>query len=139
MFEQNSDLNQFLFFGTGQGSRSGFWSNIDDFLELYWKNKNENRKSSSNKFLGIPKAVQNRSKHSLKVPELGATLAWSYRNFRKFQDLDQILKISIFSSNIFRFSGIFSEIDFWPKKWENNFDHDFFFRNWKKSWNIVSM
>ena len=75
MFDQNPDLDQFLFFDTGQASRSGFWSNIDDFLELYRKNKNENRKSCSNKLLGIPKAVQNRSKHSLKVPEVGAPLA----------------------------------------------------------------
>ena len=115
MFEQNSDLNQFLFFGTGQPSRSGFWSNIDDFLELYRKNKTENRKSCSNKLLGIPKAVQNRSEHSLKVPELGATLAWSCRNFRKFQDLDQILKISMFFNQNFRFSGNLHEKYFWPK------------------------
>ena len=72
MFDQNPDLDQFLFFGTGQASRSGFWSNIDDFLELYWKNKNENRKSGSKKFLEIPKAVPNRSKHTLKVPVLSA-------------------------------------------------------------------
>ena len=60
MFDQNPDLDQFLFFGTGQASRYGFLSNIDDFLKLYRKNKNENRKSGFNKFLGIPKAVQNR-------------------------------------------------------------------------------
>ena len=105
MFDQNPDLEPWPVPKNKNWFKSEFCSNIDYFLELYWKNKYENRKSSLNKFLGIPKAVQNRSKQSLKVPELGATLAWSCWIFRKFQDLDQILKISMFFNQNFRFSG----------------------------------
>ena len=75
MFEQNPDVGQHFVLCHQSASRSGFRSNIDDFLELHRKNKNENRKSGSSKCLGIPKAIQNRSKHSQKVPELDAPLA----------------------------------------------------------------
>ena len=110
--------------------RSGF--QIWILVEHWWlsralpKNKIENRKSGSNKFLGIPKAVQNRSKHSLRVPELSAPLTWSYRNFQNFQDLDKLLKIFTFFRQIFWFSGKSSKKYFWPKK-----KIGFFFWPWK--------
>ena len=57
MFDKNLDLEAWPVPKNKNWSKSGFWSNIDDFLELYWKNKNENRKSDPNKFLEIPKAA----------------------------------------------------------------------------------
>ena len=114
MFDQNPDLDQFLFFGTGQASRSGFWPNIDDFLELYRTKKIENRKSGSNKFLGIPKAIQNRSKHSLRVPELRAPSTWSYRNFQNSKILTKFSKFHFFFRQNFSIWGIFIKKYFWP-------------------------
>ena len=139
MFDQNPDLEAWPVPKNKNWSKSGFWANIDDFLELYRKNKTENRKSGSNKFLGIPKAIQNRSKHSLRVLELSTPLAWSYRHFRKFQDFDKILKFSIlwgeildFHRKIFLAVFFFWKIFLTPKK-------NIFLRSWKKNRDITSM
>ena len=74
-------------------SKSGFWSNIDDFLELHRKNKIENQKSGSKKFLGIPKGIQNRCKHSLELSKRGRSHSSKFSKFRKFQDLDKFCSL----------------------------------------------
>ena len=138
-FQQNPDLELSLVPKNKNKSKSGFSSKIDDFLTLYRKNKTGNRKSGSNKVSGNPKAVQNRSKHSLRVPELDAPLAWSYWNFRNFQNLKIILKISTFFEQNFPISpkNIFGRKKigkyFWPRKKKYFFEHE------KKSRGIASM
>ena len=67
------------------GPRSGFSPNIGDFLELQRENKSENQKSGSNIFLGIPKAVQNRCNHSLKVSENETPRLWNFEIFGNFR------------------------------------------------------
>ena len=121
MFNQNPDLEAWPVPKNKNWSKSGFLSNIDDFLELYRTKKIENRKSCSNKFLGIPKAIQNRSKHSLRVPELRAPSTWSYRNFQNSKILTTFWKFQFFFGQIFRFGGFSPKNIFGRKKFRKIF------------------
>ena len=111
--------------------KSGFSLNIDDFLKLHEKNKIENRKSGFNKFLEIPKAAQNRSKHSLKVPELTLLYLEVIEIFKNSKIWRSFWKSRHFSSKIFRFHRKLFLVE---KKSENIFDSEkkYFFLKLKK-------